>query len=154
MTDDDIVQSDFIGASVADCQQWALEKQTQTNTAEFNMIVIADERSSQDDTLLVQYYATFSEWGLPEGEPLPPKINTWYSYRVHYPLARQVMVSLNYLEPDVGFPQYFARKEELTGANGVFDVIKAVENIGGRKQAEEWSREIYSEYKETPKPDL
>lgn len=32
---------------------------------------------------------------------------------------------LLFVEPDVLFPTYFGRKEELTNAQGIFDTVKA-----------------------------
>lgn len=63
------------------------------------------------------------DFGPPYGV-LPPKSETWYDFRVHPEDATKVVACLGYA-PDLSYPYYYARKEEFTDENGVFDVDKA-----------------------------
>lgn len=131
LADNETIRSDFIGASTHQCQQWALEKQKPDRTAEKNLIAIADERSSCDDTLLMQYYAQYSGPFGERDELIPSETDKWYDFRVHYNEADAILVALKFGAPDINYPQFFGRKEELTDENGIFNTVKAMEPIGG-----------------------
>jgi hypothetical protein len=134
LKDDETFETDFIGASAQDCQQWALEKQVQANFIDYDLIAIADARSAGDDTLLLQYYSReleepleFWEFGV-----LPREHTTWYDFRIDYRGAASAVLHLtNYGPMDTIYPTYFGRKEELTDERGVFNVAKALRFVRG-----------------------
>lgn len=130
-TEDDPIKSDFIGASVRDCQQWALEKQYQDKAVNQNIFVIADERTCDDDTVLVEVYHE-NHWDFGGSEKLPRETHKWYEFRVHYQEVFTVQVALKSdLPPDISYPIYHGRKEELTNEHGVFDVSQAEQLLKG-----------------------
>lgn len=136
LTDNKPIQSDFIGASVQDCEQWTLEKRHQDKAVQSDIIAIMDERSIRDNTLLILFYAEFSE-GMGELGALPPKIYEWYDFRIHYTDVLMIKASLCYIDPQVTFPRFFGRKEELTDEDGVFNVKKAQGLIVGPESVQE-----------------
>lgn len=101
-----------------------LEKQDEAMFIEPNIIAIADARTARDGTILMQWYSG------PYAEP-PPKSNTWYDFRVDPEGAAKVIASLNFGDPDVIYPTYFGRTEELTDEDGVFNVAKAERMLPG-----------------------
>ncbi|PLN86859.1 hypothetical protein BDW42DRAFT_157854 [Aspergillus taichungensis] len=123
-------ESEFIGAATEECQEWAREKQSQTNFVEPDIIAVADARTARDNTILMCYY---EEEDNPEESPLefpgfgalPQRLNTWYHFRIDYETAALFFVNLVYCPPDMAYPAFFGRKEELTDDNGVFDAEKA-----------------------------
>jgi hypothetical protein len=133
LKENDSFQTEFVGASIQQCQEWALEKQSQVNFIEQSVIAIADARSTRDDTLSMQYYSPeiepppledgefeFGEFGI-----LPRERNMWYDWRVDYKHASAVLADLEYGPIDSVYPTYFGRKEELTDEHGIFNMIKA-----------------------------
>jgi hypothetical protein len=131
---DETFQSDFIGASEEDCQQWTREMAPKVNFIVPDVLVIADARGAEDDTVLVQSYQaettgtdedlepTFPPFGI---LPPPDKANTWWSFRVKRTDALQAMLDLG----EFGIPEtvlaYYGYKERLTDEQGVFDVARA-----------------------------
>jgi len=81
LKDDETFEMEFIGASEQDCQNWAREKAFQVDLIEHGLIAIADERSAEDGTLLIQYYrecaVKYGRYGRVPREP-----NTWLNFRV------------------------------------------------------------------------
>lgn len=121
-------ETDFIGASLEDCQKWALEKQYQVNFIEDNLIAVMDARSAQDKTVLVSHYvppSDLSPWMFPGFGALPRECDTWYNYRVKFSYAPSLDLAFNYGSPDQVYPAYYGRKEDFTDGEGVFDVAAA-----------------------------
>ena len=56
LQDGETFETNFIGDSVQDCQNWAQQSQFQHNFIEQDFIAIADARSATDYTLMVQFY--------------------------------------------------------------------------------------------------
>lgn len=134
-TEDNPIQSDFIGTSVQVCQQWVLEKQYQDNAVEKDIFVIADERTCRDDTVLVEVYNQHN-WDFGGPEKLPQELNKWYEFRVHYDEVFSVQIALNSdLPPDISYPTYYGRKEELTDEYGIFNVSGAEKLLGEMYQS-------------------
>lgn len=124
IADNETIQSDFIGASAQDCQKWTLEKQFQDLAVEQDIFVIANERSTRDDTVLVQVYPR-TAWDFGGPERVPKESNKRYDFRVHHTEARTVNVAMHYVNPDICYPVFFGRKEEMTDEHGIFDAAKA-----------------------------
>lgn len=121
-------ESDFIGASLEDCQKWALEKQYQVNFIEDDIIVVVDARSAQDKTVWVSHYEPnndLSPWVFAGFGALPREFDTWYNYRVEFSYAHYFPVAFNYSIPEVVYPAFFGRKEDFTDEQGVFDFAAA-----------------------------
>lgn len=122
-------ETDFIGASEQDCREWALEQQFQNNMIEQDIIAIADQRSASDDALSIQFYRRNPGYDFGVDGILPREHDKWYEFRVIYKEANTVYAVLSHVEPDVGYPVYFGRKDELTDGRGIFDTAKANELI-------------------------
>lgn len=131
LVNDEAFKTEFVGASEQDCQNWALEKQRETLFIEPNIIAIANARTAKNGTILMQWYHQGEGEDIPPYGILPPKSNTWYDFRIDPENAEKVVSCLNFTEPDVVYPSYFGRKEELTDENGVFDPVKADRIICG-----------------------
>lgn len=56
LADNESLETEFSRASEQDCRQKALQKQLQKNMIEHDIIAIADQRSTGDETLSIQYY--------------------------------------------------------------------------------------------------
>ncbi|MCJ1311639.1 hypothetical protein MMC25_005312 [Agyrium rufum] len=126
LEDNESYESDFIGASVQECQTWAREMQVKVGYLDYDLIGIADERSAKDGTVLMQHYSSGDYVEIFEPEGILPKIrNKWYDFRIEAKYANTVFVSLRYMAPNEVFPTYFGRKEELTDKDGIFDVERA-----------------------------
>lgn len=120
-------QTDFFGASEEDCQSWALQQMERFNFIEQDIIAILDKHSVTDGSLLIKYYRRSPGFQLPGFDALlPPEKGRWYTFRVLYPQSSRVHADLIHTAPDVTYPFYFGRKDELTDKNGIFDVDKAV----------------------------
>lgn len=121
-------ETDFIGASLEDCQAWAQEAQSQVYFIEYDLIAVLDARSAQDKTVLMSHYVQ-PDPGTPERFPpfgaLPRKTDTWYNYRVEFSYAPILDVQFNYCPPECWYPAYFGRKEDFTDERGVFNVAEA-----------------------------
>jgi hypothetical protein len=139
LRDDESFQTEFIGATEQECQNWALEHQFQNLHIEQDIVVIADARSATDNTMLMQYYSReledlgpnepdleFGEYGL-----LPRERSTWYDFRIDYQEAFEVWSSLMFGPPDGVYPVYFGLKEDLTDERGVFNVTEATRLVRG-----------------------
>jgi hypothetical protein len=132
--DNETFETDFIGASEEDCQQWVQENAPQTNFITPDLIAIADARSAKDGTILLQAYQDELpldeeefEGDVPSLAKLPPrdKNNTWWSYRVDLKDAPEALLDLGefgILEADV---PYYGYKDRLTDERGVFNVANA-----------------------------
>ncbi|KAF2095296.1 hypothetical protein NA57DRAFT_79785 [Rhizodiscina lignyota] len=133
LKDDEPLETEFIGASKEECQQFSLEKARppQVNFIEYDIIAVVDARSAKDDTLLLQYYAQqldppyedpieYEKFG-----PLPPKLNVWYDFRIDYKDAFTVIASLTEGPFETMHPTYFGLKDELTDERGIFNVAEA-----------------------------
>ncbi|KAF2098155.1 hypothetical protein NA57DRAFT_76949 [Rhizodiscina lignyota] len=85
LKDDETLETDFIGASEEDCQQWSLEMGPQVKFIEYDIIAIADARSAKDDILSLQYYPLFEEpVEYEKFGPLPPRLNVGNNFRIDY----------------------------------------------------------------------
>lgn len=124
---DEPFETEFIGASVEDCRKWAMEMQYRVNYIEQDHIAILDERGIRDGTVLMSCYVHAPGLVLgEEGEDgiFPKEADRWYDFRIelrHVPRFT-ASFSIGVLQ---ACPVYFGRKEDLTDANGVFDVEKA-----------------------------
>jgi hypothetical protein len=143
LNDDDTFSSEFIGASAEDCQAWARERQYQVNLMHHNIIAIADARSANDETLLIQVYKsmifingvadplTFPGWGV-----LPKEHDVWYDFRIDYKCVGSALFQLDGYGPlETIYPTWFGRKEELTNELGVFADARADSLVKGEDLA-------------------
>jgi hypothetical protein len=124
--------TDFIGASEEVCQQFV--KQNYRNFITSSQLAIADARTAEDGTILIQVYQAEDPscnedlvlpW--PGFGILPPRDreNTWWSYRVNLEHAPQALLDLGefgILEAEL---PYYGYKDRLTDERGVFNVTKA-----------------------------
>jgi hypothetical protein len=117
LTKNETFESEFIVASKLDCQRLALEQQRQNNLVEQDFIAIADARSARDNTLLLQYYShkdhplEFPRYGILPRES--QEHDAWIDFRIDYSRCNEAHASLTFVAPDVSYPVYFGRKEEL-----------------------------------------
>ena len=134
MGDNKTFETDFIGASEEDCQQWVQENAPQVKFIVPDLIAIADARSAKDGTILIQVYqheAPPDEEELEEDVPpfakLPPrdKSNTWWSYRVDFKDAPDALLDLGEFRVLEAALPYYGYKDKLTDERGVFNVAKA-----------------------------
>ena len=135
LQDGETFETDFIGGSVQDCQNWALQNQFQHKFIEQDFIAVADTRSATDNTLMVQFYnrelnpeepVEFEGFGV-----LPRESNTWVDWRVEPQRAGEVWASLFFGALEMTYPVYFGLKEELTDVNGIFNVAEAERIVRG-----------------------
>jgi hypothetical protein len=140
LREDETFESEFIGSTVEDCQNWMLETQSQVNFIEQDFIAIADARSATDNTLLVQFYGReldpeepveFEGFGV-----LPREPNTWVEWRIHPQGAGKMVASLFFGALEMTYPAYLGRREELTDANGIFNVDEAERIVRGERPLE------------------
>ncbi|RAO73002.1 uncharacterized protein BHQ10_009014 [Talaromyces amestolkiae] len=121
-------ETDFIGASLEDCQAWAQEAQRQVRFIEYDLIAIMDARSAQDKTVLMSHYVP-PDPGTPIRFPpfgvLPRERDTWYNYRVEFSYAPFLQVAFYFSPKELFYPAYFGRKEDFTDERGVFNVAEA-----------------------------
>ena len=124
--EDEIFETDFIGASPEDCQQWAQEWSTHDRSTYGCILAIIDARSPKDGTILMQKYVqppagtkyfVFGGYGI-----LPPETNVWYDFRVDYHQTGKVEAALLFVAPNVTWPFWYGNKERFTDEDGVFDV--------------------------------
>ncbi|KAI1378082.1 hypothetical protein F4677DRAFT_34840 [Hypoxylon crocopeplum] len=121
----ELFETDFIGASEGDCQAWALEQMGRFNSLDKQLIAIADKRSAQDQTIVMQFYNEEPGLEFPGHGTLPPEQGKWYSFRIKYEDTFTLDSALSYGAFDVVYPTYFGRKDLLTDDQGIFDVQKA-----------------------------
>ncbi|KAL9085602.1 MAG: hypothetical protein Q9165_007502 [Trypethelium subeluteriae] len=133
LKDNEIFETDFIGASIEDCQKWALEKQYQVNFIDQNFIAVADARSARDDTLLMQYYSGENILEIEGHGDLPRESNTWYNFRIDQSKADLVFTALTEINEELTYPVYFECKDELTDEYGVFNADKAQRLAAGKE---------------------
>lgn len=135
LKDNEPFETDFIGASLQDCQIWALEQQRQHNFIEQDIIVIVDARSVRDGTVLASHFHPKMDEPLEFGRygQLPREGDTWYDYRIDYQRVKDVSAALGFGPIDAVYPLYFGLKEELTDERGVFGVAKAERIIMGEE---------------------
>lgn len=131
---DDIVQPGFRGADPQDCQDWALKRWEAMSRDkkylffERNYLVIVDDRSLVDDTVLFQQFfrGEAEAWMFDEhGCQLPPKQDTWFEWRIKYQYAVKLWSLLAFGPSVTVHPVFYALKQRLTDADGVFDYEKA-----------------------------
>ncbi|KAJ9663319.1 hypothetical protein H2198_000836 [Neophaeococcomyces mojaviensis] len=127
LTENESFETDFIGASEQDCREWALQRQFQNKTFEQDLIAIVDQQSALDETISLQCYKREPGIELPKHGVLPRKLNQWYTFRVVYTEVNQAYTHLESVVPEIVYPVYFGRKDELTNERGVFDIAKALE---------------------------
>ncbi|KAF2152771.1 hypothetical protein K461DRAFT_279018 [Myriangium duriaei CBS 260.36] len=129
LKDSENFETEFIGASEQECQQWALEKQSECRGVESDIICIADARSADDGTVMMQRYARYqSHWDFGKhGKLLPPEVDIWYTFRVAYKKADLIFSSLKFGSEDCVFPVYYGArlKDRLVDERGVFDADEA-----------------------------
>lgn len=90
------------------------------------LLAIADARTARDGTISLQYYCSEAgQFDFPPYGLLPQEPNKPYNYRIDPRDTAEVYADLLVVEPDVSFPVYFGRKEELTSAQGIFDIVRA-----------------------------
>jgi hypothetical protein len=129
-------ESDFIGASVEDCQKWERENSPEVNFIVRELIVIVDARSAKDNTVLIQRYQRETP-PIDTGEedlrrhwppfgilPPPDKDDTWWSYRVKLEDANDALLDLSEFGIMEARPTYYGYKDRLTDEHGVFNVVK------------------------------
>lgn len=90
LQDGETFETNFIGDSVQDCQNWVLQNQVQQKFIEQDFIAIADARSATDSTLLVKVYGR----ELNSEEPVEFELNTWVDWRIEPQGAGQIWTSL------------------------------------------------------------
>ncbi|KAI1778712.1 hypothetical protein F4818DRAFT_226722 [Hypoxylon cercidicola] len=122
---DEPFEAEFIGASKQDCQTWAMENQYRVNYIEGDQLVILDTRSAKDGTVLFQHYvhapgSVLGEMG--ELGIFPKEADRWYDFRMD---IRHVTEFSPLIQDQEWWPVYYGLKEELTNADGIFDVEKA-----------------------------
>lgn len=121
-------ETDFIGASLEDCQAWAQENWYQVNFIEQDIIAFMDARSAQDKTVVISHYV-HPEPGTPQRFPpfgvLPRETDTWYNYRVEFSYAPILDAQFGYGSSECWYPAYYGRKEDFTDEQGVFNVAEA-----------------------------
>ncbi|KAL9116131.1 MAG: hypothetical protein Q9227_000500 [Pyrenula ochraceoflavens] len=130
---DETFQTDFVGASVEDCQKWALQQQEQHLFIERDLIAVVDARSAKDHTILTSFFNAAVDEPLDFGRYgfLPEKGDTWYDFRTNYKLAVELETQLSYGAVDGVYPVCFGLKQELTDKHGVFDAERALSLIEG-----------------------
>jgi hypothetical protein len=130
-------ETDFMGSSIKDCQNWALENQQAVNFLETDLIAVVDARSAKDETILLTHYTRDSGIDEPEYEDdefgvLPHEQAIWYDYRIDHGQEMEATLCLTTHSPyETFYPTYFGRKEALTNENGVFDVARAARFMAG-----------------------
>lgn len=86
-----------------------------------------------DDTVLIQQFFKGEDepWMYnDDGCKLPPKEDTWFEWRVKYEYTIKAWACLRH-GPFVNVhPVFYALKEKLTDAQGVFDFEKAYHLVG------------------------
>jgi hypothetical protein len=130
-TDTENFQTEFIGASHQDCQNWALQNQFRHSSIVQDLIAGIDACSASDDTILLYSYPRvpieFRNWGV-----LPKEHNIWYDYRIKYMNVKWTLTQLQHFGPmDTIFPTYFERKAELTDDQGIFNAERALSLVRG-----------------------
>lgn len=125
----EIFSTEFTGATIADCQEWAAERCSHDKYPIDSFLAIVDARSAKDGTILMQSYnpplggqepLTFGGYGA-----LPRENDTWYDFRVDHRHAGLVLAALTITSPGVTYPIWYGNKERFTDENGVFDVLEA-----------------------------
>ncbi|WPG99075.1 Hypothetical protein R9X50_00188000 [Acrodontium crateriforme] len=123
--------TNFIGASIKDCQDWALQNTQDCNNIESSVVAVADTRSAKDGTLLLSKYNVssggqlfFCRFG-----PLPPEDETCYEWRIKPDINDNAYLMMSDLsdcgEPDSAYPVYYGSQNKFTDTDGVFDVTEA-----------------------------
>jgi hypothetical protein len=134
LQDGEPFESEFIGASQEECQNWAKRNWDDVNFIQENIIAIADERSARDGTLLLSYYCSTAEHAQLEFEGwgfLPPRSDTWYDFRIEPRGSDDLHTDLFFAPIETAYPTYFGRPEKFTNDAGVFDVSKASLYVSG-----------------------
>jgi hypothetical protein len=136
LADQQAFESEFIGASAEECEQWEREQTSETNFIVHGLIAIADAQSAKDGTLLISSY----QWEDPEPEedeeddaPFPPfghlpprdKANTWWHYRVKPEHVYWTLLDLGEFGVLEASLPYYGYKDRITDEHGIFDTAKA-----------------------------
>ena len=116
-------ETDFIGASVEDCQSWEQQRNWDRSLYTGN-IAILDDQSAVDKTVLLRHFARDEQYNFGSLGYLPPHKNTWYSFRLDPQGIDNIIADLEFPDPDITFPVLFGITERLT-RNGVFDYEEA-----------------------------
>ncbi|KAH7350240.1 hypothetical protein BKA66DRAFT_613930 [Pyrenochaeta sp. MPI-SDFR-AT-0127] len=124
LEDEDTIESDFIGASEEDCQEWLLNEQDQVNFMEFDILFIADARSANEDTLLAKVYKR-QQIVYGHGKKLPPRPYSWYEFNINFKEAWMLHSDVNFGPASAVDPVYYERKIEAVDENGLFSVVEA-----------------------------
>jgi hypothetical protein len=135
--EDEPFESEFFGASLEHCGEYAIalldpECSGGLRLEQGMIIVIADERSARDDTVLLRFHVyhpgiEFEDWGFLPREAR--EHNAWVDFRVDYRKVDVAVTSIEYVSPGVSYPAYYGHKQDFTDENGVFNTDKAEEHI-------------------------
>lgn len=93
--DEEKLGTEFVGASKQDCQSWALQRQAHDKALIGGLIAVVDERSLEDDTVLMMDYNP-PDNGIPFGRygVLPKNPRQWADFRVHILKVTQLQRAL------------------------------------------------------------
>jgi hypothetical protein len=125
----DVITSEFIGASVQECRDWAMKAwENRNGYISTEYFFIADERSGKDDTLFMQFWPPENTHNLlsvncPPYGRLPKRLE-WYEYRIEFNQSWYVGIHLKFMDANVPHFLYEGRKDEFTNEAGVFDVAR------------------------------
>ncbi|KAI1292442.1 hypothetical protein F5Y03DRAFT_402951 [Xylaria venustula] len=123
---DETFETDFIGASVADCGAWTLER-IDNNCLFTDSMIILDARSAKDQTVTLCIYPLPGDAAYLRRDQEP---ETWYPFRVHYLKIWNLSVEFSDTgDPHDTYGALFRRSEEFTDSNGLFDYDGALEVI-------------------------
>lgn len=129
---DSVFDTDFIGATVKECQDWSLEHAKGYSNIVSSIVAIADTRSAKDGTLLFCKYHVSSRGGqLVFGRfgPLPPEDDMWYEWRIKPDINDNADCMLCDLsedgDPASTYPVYYGSQAKFTDKDGLFDVTEA-----------------------------
>ncbi|KAI1173269.1 hypothetical protein F4777DRAFT_581166 [Nemania sp. FL0916] len=121
-----VLDNEFLGASEDECQTWALEQMDRFSFLDRDFIVILDERSAAEGTVLVKYFHDFPSFELEWANgPLPPRRYEWYPFRIAYHEIPEVHHDLLFAPPLDTYPVYFELSQYFTDENGIFNVQQA-----------------------------
>ncbi|KAK8052544.1 hypothetical protein PG993_003929 [Apiospora rasikravindrae] len=96
--------NDFVGASVEECGAFQQAQQARTNAMEWNSLVLLDDRSARDGTVVYGYYVGGGDAYMLRQDQ---KGDAWYTFRLPHTKISEM--------------------EELTDEHGIFDLDRAKE---------------------------
>ncbi|KAI0191618.1 hypothetical protein F4808DRAFT_443602 [Astrocystis sublimbata] len=123
---DETFATEFIGASVEHCGDWALEQQQKNPMIEQDVIVILDARSVEDHSITLWFYARDEDAELLAKGQEP---NAWHDFRIPFKKAQPLVAHLLFGNADESWGVTFHRKGELTDENGIFDWDKCIDLV-------------------------